>query len=85
MKISKVIRSENNQEIPKKKVKTLASSKQVNNAQLRDDTVFITKGVIDIEKQRLPIEKNRLEIEKERLEINKKELKQKIKWQNTLK
>lgn len=51
MKISKVIRSENNQEIPKKKVKTLASSKQVNNAQLRDDTVFITKGVIDIEKR----------------------------------
>lgn len=66
-------KSENNQEIPKKKVKTLARSKQVNNAQLSDDTQFITKIVVDIEKERLSIEKNRLE--KERLEIDHKRLK----------
>lgn len=68
-------KSENNQEIPKKKVKTLARSKQVNNAQLSDDTEFITKSVVDIEKERLSIEKNQLEIEKERLEIDHKRLK----------
>lgn len=68
-------KSENNQEMPKKKVKTLARSKQVNNAQLSDDTEFITKSVVDIEKVRLSIEKNGLEIEKERLEIDHKRLK----------